>query len=453
MNRPLRIIVIIGGIAIIALGIILFFLSKKTNYEVEKGLNEMFASLADNIEVSDGIIDKMRYEPFECSGIISYTCKSSNVTFKLNGIRNIKFNDVALEMSGMSNKKHVTFKVDTKIDYTDSNSKDEAKILALLPKELQFVPLKDMLASFSEILPTKISCKQEYEYDDSKDSIRDVLIDSNCTLSSEIYNINVDFENMLSADIKNPHVLGAVYEIISAIANVSTESLSTDNISHVIKHINISMDSKKELKEYLQSKESLSNQQRETIINTIKTLNALGHVAILAAKTNEATKHHLSTMLSNVNSVIIENTPNFQIKISPKGESRVDSMSDFIMLVNSGLVEWVDYLNTNYNIEYFANNKPLLPIKEEEIDKQNTADEVMQNENRDDNSLDNTSTTQESYEDNNEKTPNDEDKNTDSKNNNEKVDSTDDNKDSNTDKTMQSGNKDSEDMGVGGEFL
>ena len=63
MNRPLRIIVIIGGIAIIALGIILFFLSKKTNYEVEKGLNEMFASLADNIEVSEdsryfGLIDK-----------------------------------------------------------------------------------------------------------------------------------------------------------------------------------------------------------------------------------------------------------------------------------------------------------------------------------------------------------------------------------------------------------
>ncbi|MWV61939.1 hypothetical protein DCO58_06900 [Helicobacter saguini] len=386
MNKLTKSIITIGAVAILALVIALYFISQKVTKNIEERINtglhdaqNLLRENPDKYNISD-----FTFEPFECHGLMDYTCKSSKMSIFVTDpttrdntpYENVQLSDIILDLKDIKSKKRLSLSVKTNVGYpnidkffgVESGDSNNDLLISFLNKNAQ------------ALLPSTLECSQDYNLkdvsEDSKSSI--ITLNTICDFNSALLNTNLTTTNVFNPPINKSHILGIFYEIAMANNDDSIESSLRDskdskvtesvtsttqkrqdlqllNIPHELEFINLTLKNKQTFKEFLANNKSLDDKQKAELqanfngaITSAKMFSTFGS-KIFGSYLGGAGEKIISSLIDLAQNNIKE----FNVQFSLKGED----FKPLEAFYTRNIIEWLSYLNEKYDVKLAIDSK------------------------------------------------------------------------------------------------
>lgn len=350
MNKLARNIVIVGVIVIAILLVVLYFASRKMLQEIEFRLNggmEFAKVQVEQAQSSKYGIQKFEYEPFECSGFMDYKCKSKKITLymddfttKQHDVReNIQFHDFTLSSEDIKSKNHLSFKIKTDIEYPEMN-----KFFGDSTKD-------PLIAFFNRstdaILPNKLECAQDYTYNTDEGASHSITANTQCSLITQMFDINLETINLFAPSIERAHILGILYEIAMAMNGDSNkEELQAQNIPHELDSLKLTIKPKQSFQDFLTNSDKLTQEQKNNLKTQFEanlSLMKLIGTPFLTTYLGQSG----AEIIQGINDVTQDNIKELDIQFTLKNPPNFQPLK---VLKKMSVLEWLNYLNKNYTI-------------------------------------------------------------------------------------------------------
>lgn len=350
MNKLARTILIVGGLIILLLLIVLPSVSKLLTRSVQVHLNEGLQQIKENIARNNPFgIAAFDYEPFVCSGIASYECKSVHISiraFNIDGTPKpqeiVRLEDLSLGSKNASDKNIVRFNASTSLIYP-------AEMNPFLSGNISRDTL-DLLNKISLVLlPSELNCNQSYSRD-GQDS-KTIRTQSHCKFDARLANLTIDLGSTLRPDTDKAHILGILYDIVMAAnGNDDQVKLSPQNIPHKLDSLLLTLESKTTFGALIKNKEGLEidldDKQGEILEkrfeSSLKLLQAAGDIFFskyFGKEGKELSRGIIGVAKGSLKSITVE--------FKPKNPDKLYSLQG---LYGKAAVDWLAYLASHYDL-------------------------------------------------------------------------------------------------------
>lgn len=362
MSKLAKSVVIVGGLVIVILVVGLYFASQKVTKNVETQLNSSLQEIKTQLELSKGKynIQGLEYQPFTCSGLMDYTCKSKQISvFVIDpttrdnlAYENVRLNDIIIDLKDIKSKKHLSLNIKTDVSYPNIEKffgdSASGELVAFLNHNAQ------------ALLPNALECAQEYLLKDLPQNLDSnsslVSLKTQCEFSSALLNTHLDTTNLFNPKVNKSHILGVFYEI--AMANneeAKNSDLSFLNIPHELESLKLRLESKQTFEEFLAKNKDLSEEKKAEL-----RANFHGGLSFLSIGMSLGSKIFGSYLGSNGEKIalsLVNLASNKIKKLELDFALKKDDFKPLESFYTRNALQWLDYLNSGYSIVLLVDDK------------------------------------------------------------------------------------------------